>query len=106
MDKYLLPGETIQFMGENQPLVGLVNIIIRGNVGYIKFRLEPGRGHPDIFGKVAAHLVLEGFDNSLYAGAGVKDIIHDEQPVFPVGLFDDVLQPVDADLFSLFLIPR
>ena len=90
-------------MGENQPLVGFVDVIIRDYVGDVVFWFEPGRGNADIFGKITAHSGLEGFHYGSDAGAGVKDIVYDQQPVFPVGLFDDVLQPMDADLFlSLF----
>ena len=89
-------------MGENQPLVGFVNIIIRNNVRKVIFWFKPCRRNTDVVRQVTPHLGTKRLDDGLNAAAGIKDIVHDKQAVFPVGLPDDVLQAVDPDRFISF----
>jgi hypothetical protein len=46
--EYLLAGEAVEFVWENQPLIGFMDKIVRNNAGHIFFRLKPRRGDPDV----------------------------------------------------------
>ena len=90
-------------MGEYQPLIGFMNKIVRNNTGHILFRFKPGRGDPNVVRQIAAHLFSQGLDDRLNAAAAVEYVVHDEKPVFPVGMLDNVLQSMDTDLFISFV---
>ena len=99
MGKYLICCEAFQFVGENQPLIGFMNVIVRNNVRYISVRFIPSCSNADVFGQIAAHPFLKSCKDRLDAASAIKYIVHNQQPVIPVGIPDDIFQAVNPNLF-------
>ena len=65
-------------MGEDQPLVRFMNIVVWDNLGLIFFRLEPRAGNPDGFGQVASGFFFELAEYRGNATTRIKDIIYNQ----------------------------
>ena len=91
-------------MRENEPLSGLVKIVLRRNIRFIPAGLEPRDSNSDIFGRIAPgpprYLVYHR-NNGV---AGIEYVIDDQHPIVVADLFDNVVDPVNGD-FPAFINP-
>ena len=95
--------EALQLMGEDEPFVGLVDVVIGPAVRAVVAGLEIDRRDADVVGRVAPRKAVQGVDDGHDAQAGVVDVVHDQQAVRRVGLLDDVVQAVDPDRLARLL---
>ena len=80
-----------------------MDIVIRDNVGHIVVRLEPRCCDANIFRQIATHFLFERFDNGSDTVAAVKNVVHNEEAVLPIGVPNDVFQGVHPDLLVPFV---
>ncbi len=99
----LLRAQTGNFMGEYQPFIRGMDIVVRLQWHRSVLWLVVRTSDTDILGHVQSHQLTEFLLQCKDTAAGVKNIINNQQTIIGIGIFNNVVQTMNLDLLALLV---
>ena len=86
--------QAVELVGQHQPVVRLVQVVVRRAAGAVLRRLVPGRGYAGLRRHVSPRLAREAVQHGLNASPGAVYVVDEQQRLVRVQVFQQVLQAV------------
>ena len=98
---YFIFCQTLQLIGQYQPVFGSVQKVVGLAAAEIFTGLVVGNCDAYLFGHVSPAFCFESSDHRLDVVARAEDIIDDKQSVIAIQIFKKILQPVHSDALGV-----